>query len=258
MAPLARVVALVTGAAQGLGRATALRFVEQGARVVLADLPSSGAARLAQELGPNAAFAPVDVTSEADVEAALDLAQRTFQSEVNVAVNCAGILVASKTVGKKGPHKLNDFLKVLTVNVAGTFNVCRLAAARMRATAPDAAGQRGVLVNTASIAAFDGQSGQAAYAASKGAVAALTLPMARDLSEFGIRVVTIAPGMFETQMMTETVPAAAREVLAQQVPFPKRLGRPEEFAALVQVAVESPYLNGEVVRLDGSLRLGFK
>jgi 3-hydroxyacyl-CoA dehydrogenase/3-hydroxy-2-methylbutyryl-CoA dehydrogenase len=256
MPPVNRVVALVTGAAQGLGRATASRLVQHGARVVLVDLPKSGADAVAKELGPNATFAPADVTSEADVEAALDAARTAFGSEVTAAVNCAGVLLAARTLGRRGTHSLDDFLRVLRVNVGGTFNVCRLAAARMAALPlpEDGSGERGVIVNTASIAAFEGQAGQCAYAASKGAVAALTLPMARDLSSHGIRVVTLAPGTFETPMMKD-VPPAAREALAAGVPFPKRLGRPDEFAALVQFAIEHPYLNGEVIRLDGALRL---
>jgi len=221
----------------------------------MADLPSSGCEVVAKELGPCAVYAPVDVTSEVDVAAALDLAEREFGSNVNLAVNCAGVLIASKLLGKKGPHDLQHFLKLMTINVGGTFNVCRLAAARM-ATNPTAEGaERGVIINTASVAAFDGQMGQCAYAASKGAVASMTLPMARDLSGFGIRVVTVAPGIFLTPMMSSTVPQAARDALAKMVPFPKRLGDPDEFAQFVQFAVENQYLNGEVVRLDGSLRM---
>eukprot|EP00996_Jenningsia_fusiforme_P001397 NODE_2283_length_1241_cov_30.463926_g2079_i0.p1 GENE.NODE_2283_length_1241_cov_30.463926_g2079_i0~~NODE_2283_length_1241_cov_30.463926_g2079_i0.p1 ORF type:complete len:260 (-),score=56.19 NODE_2283_length_1241_cov_30.463926_g2079_i0:341-1120(-) len=256
--PLANCVALVTGAAQGLGRAAATRFAQSGARVVLVDMNADAGSAFAKELGSNVVFAPADVTSESDINAALDLAERNFGSNVNAAINCAGMLIASRVLGKKGPHSLETFMKSLQVNVGGTFNVCRLAAARMAAGPADSDGERGVLINTASIAAFDGQIGQCAYAATKGAIASLTLPMARDLSSSGIRVLTIAPGIFLTPMMMETVPTKARDALAELVPFPPRLGNPEEFATLAEFLITHKYMNGEVVRVDGSLRMPHK
>jgi len=245
-----QVVALITGGGSGLGHATASRFVSQGAKVVLADLRGEEAA---EALGENAAFARCDVTDEADVAAALDLAEARFGT-VNVVVNCAGIAIAQKVLSSKGPHPLDAFQKILMVNVAGTFNVIRLAAARMATTHPNDGGERGVIVNTASVAAFDGQIGQAAYSASKGAIVGMTLPMARDLAPLGIRVVTIAPGVFETPMMD----GAKEEVktgLAASIPFPKRFGRPDEFGALVESVILNLYLNGEVLRLDGAVRM---
>ena len=248
-----QVVALITGGGSGLGHATASRFVRQGAKVVLADLRGEEAA---EALGENAAFARCDVTNEDDVNAALDLAEARFGS-VNVVVNCAGIAIAQKVLSSKGPHPLDAFQKILTVNVAGTFNVIRLAAVRMAASHPNDGGERGVIVNTASVAAFDGQIGQAAYSASKGAIVGMTLPLARDLAPQGIRVCTIAPGIFATPMLAG-LPEKARMALEQLVPFPSRLGDPDEYGLMVQQIVENAMLNGETIRLDGALRMPAK
>ncbi len=245
-----QVVALITGGGSGLGHATASRFVSQGAKVVLADLRGEEAA---EALGANAAFARCDVTSEADVNAALDLAEARFGT-VNVVVNCAGIAIAQKVLSSKGPHPLDAFQKILMVNVAGSFNVIRLAAVRMAGSHPNEGGERGVIVNTASVAAFDGQIGQAAYSASKGAIVGMTLPLARDLAPQGIRVCTIAPGIFATPMLAG-LPEKARLALEQLVPFPSRLGDPDEYGLMAQQIVENPMLNGETIRLDGALRM---
>eukprot|EP01012_Entosiphon_sulcatum_P056552 TRINITY_DN80247_c0_g1_i1.p2 TRINITY_DN80247_c0_g1~~TRINITY_DN80247_c0_g1_i1.p2 ORF type:complete len:264 (-),score=49.40 TRINITY_DN80247_c0_g1_i1:109-879(-) len=252
--PLRNFVALVTGAASGLGKATATRFVRQGGRVVIVDLPASQGKQVAAELGDRAVFAPADVTNEEHVKQALDLAEKTFGESINVAVSCAGIARAVKVLGKNGPHPFDVFAQTLQINTFGTFNIARLSAARIAARAPDAGGQRGVIVNTASVAAYDGQIGQVAYAASKGAVVAMTLPMARDLAPNGIRVNTIAPGIMMTPMMAG-LPQKAQDSLAQLVPFPPRLGDPDEYAQLVEAIVLNRYLNGEVIRLDGSLRM---
>uniref|UniRef100_A0A8C3VX47 3-hydroxyacyl-CoA dehydrogenase type-2 n=1 Tax=Catagonus wagneri TaxID=51154 RepID=A0A8C3VX47_9CETA len=248
-------VAVITGGASGLGLATARRLVEQGAAAVLLDLPSSDGETQAKKLGKSCAFAPADVTSEKDVQAALTLAKEKF-GRVDVAVNCAGIAVASKTYNlkKSQVHTLEDFQRVLNVNLTGTFNVIRLVAGEMSQNEPDQGGQRGVIINTASIAAFEGQVGQAAYSASKGGIVSMTLPIARDLAPMGIRVVTIAPGLFGTPLLT-TLPDKVRNFLASQVPFPRRLGDPAEYAHLVQAIIENPLLNGEVIRLDGAIRM---
>jgi len=254
---LSSTVALVTGAASGLGEATALRLARQGAAVVFADLPrtSDRMAQLIAELpsGSRATHAEVDVTSAEDVSRALDLAESSFGG-VNCVVSCAGIAVASKTVSKKGAHSLENFSRVLHVNTTGTFNVLRLASERMAAHEAGPDNQRGVIVNTASIAAYDGQIGQAAYAASKGAIVGMTLPVARDLSCYGIRVVTIAPGLFKTPLLAG-LPEKVQNELAATVPNPSRLGNPGEFAHLVQSIVENNMINGEVIRLDGALRM---
>jgi len=251
---LQSIVALVTGGASGLGRATAERFARQGARVVICDLPGSPGAEVAAGIGDNALFVECDITNEAQVGAALDAARARFGQDVQVAVNCAGIAIGARTLTKKGPHDLALFQKVLAVNVAGTFNVIRLCAARMAEMAPNAGGERGVFVNTASVAAFDGQIGQAAYSASKGAIVGMTLPIARDLAGNGIRVCTIAPGLFKTPMMAG-LPDAVQTQLASQVPFPQRLGDPDEYAQLAAHIVANGMLNGEVIRLDGALRM---
>lgn len=249
-------VALVTGGASGLGRATAEGLVTAGARVVLADLASSDGAAVAEGLGDAARFVPTDVTSEDDVARALDAADAL--GGARVVVSCAGIVLAQRVLGRSGVHALDAFRRVVDVNLVGTFNVVRLAAERMLALdplGPDPDGEeRGVVVQTASVAAFDGQVGQAAYAASKAGVAGLTLPLARDLAQHRIRVMTIAPGIFRTPMMA-SLPEAAQESLGAQVPHPSRLGRPEEYAHLVRAIVENPMLNGEVVRLDGAIRM---
>jgi NAD(P)-dependent dehydrogenase (short-subunit alcohol dehydrogenase family) len=244
-------VALVTGGASGLGLATAQRLVAGGARVVVVDLASSPGAEAAARLGSSARFAPADVTDESAVAAALDTA--TELGTLRVAVNCAGIGTPGRVLGKRGVLPLADFANVVQVNLIGTFNVIRLAAERI-ATAEPLDGERGVIVNTASIAAFDGQVGQAAYAASKGGVVGLTLAVARDLADKLIRVVTIAPGLFKTPML-EGLPEDAQASLGAQVPHPNRLGEPDEYAQLAEHIILNPMLNGEVIRLDGALRM---
>ena len=246
-------VFLITGGASGLGAATARFFAAQGAFLVLADLDRSAGEKLAAELGPSSRFALTDVTSENDAHAAIDLAREAF-GHLHGLINCAGIAPSEKVVGRNGPHRLESFAKVININLVGTFNMIRLAAASIAQEEPNADGERGVIVNTASIAAFDGQIGQAAYAASKGGVAALTLPIARELARSGIRVVTIAPGIFETPMMA-AFPQEVQDALAKSVPFPQRLGHPEEFAMLARHIIENAMLNGETIRLDGALRM---
>ncbi|CAL1529098.1 unnamed protein product [Lymnaea stagnalis] len=252
---LKNVVGLVTGGASGLGRATVERFVREGAKVVLCDLPNSKGKELATALGENCIFAPTDVSSEQDVSKALEIAKDKF-GRLDAAINCAGIGVAFKTYNfnKKKPHELEDFVKVLKVNTVGTFNVIRLSVGLIGDNHPNADGQRGVIVNTASVAAYDGQMGQAAYSASKGAIVGMTLPIARDLASQGIRVVTIAPGLFDTPLLA-SLPEKIRKFLASTIPFPARLGLPDEYAHLVQCIIENPLLNGEVIRLDGALRM---
>ncbi|MGM9473041.1 3-hydroxyacyl-CoA dehydrogenase [Pseudarthrobacter sp. YS3] len=263
-------VALITGGASGLGAATARRLFDAGASVVLIDLPSSAGAAFAAELngtgssgggtaGRTAVFVPADVTDEAQVQAAVDTAAKL--GPLRIVVNCAGIATPGKVLGREGVLPLDSFSRVIQVNLIGTFNVLRLAAAAMVATEPVSTGlggpERGVIINTASVAAFDGQIGQAAYAASKGAVAAMTLPLARELARSLVRVVTIAPGIFETPMMA-TLSQAAQDSLGQQVPHPSRLGKPAEYANLVAHIVENAMLNGETIRLDGAIRMGPK
>lgn len=240
---------IVTGAASGLGAATAQLLASQGAKVVIADVNLAGEA-LAQTLG--GAFVRCDVSSEDDGRAVVAAARAL--APLRVLVNCAGIAPAVKTLGKEGPHALDVFERVLRVNLLGTFNMIRLAAAEMSAQAPLADGERGVIINTASVAAFDGQMGQAAYSASKGGVVGMTLPIARDLSRNGIRVMTIAPGIFETPMLLG-MPQEVQDALGKMVPFPSRLGRPSEYAALAAHIVANPMLNGEVIRLDGAIRM---
>jgi NAD(P)-dependent dehydrogenase (short-subunit alcohol dehydrogenase family) len=246
---------LVSGASSGLGAACAKRLVAAGGNAVLADVNERGA-ELAKELGAAARFQRTDVTDEASTQAAVALAVDTFGS-LHGAITCAGILGAARVVGKEGPHELALFARVIQVNLVGTFNVVRLAAAAMAANSPNAEGERGVLITTASVAAFDGQIGQAAYSASKGGVASMTLPIARELAKLGIRIVSIAPGVFETPMVS-ALTDAARQSLAAQVPFPPRLGRPSEYAALAQHILENPMLNGETIRLDGAIRMAAK
>jgi NAD(P)-dependent dehydrogenase (short-subunit alcohol dehydrogenase family) len=262
---LQKATALVTGGASGLGEATVRMLATNGANVIILDLNEERGQALAAELGETVRFLKTDVTSEADVQAAVNLAVTTFGS-LNITVNCAGIAEARKTLGKVegvyGAHSLAVFQKVVTINLIGTFNVIRLAALAMETNPPgDNAsgfeGERGVIINTASVAAYDGQMGQAAYSASKGGIVGMTLPIARDLARSGIRVMTIAPGLFETPLM-QSLPEEARLSLGQQVPFPSRLGRPAEYAMLVKSILENPMLNGEVIRLDGAIRMGPK
>lgn len=258
-------VALVTGGASGLGAATARRLFDDGASVVLVDLPSSAGAALAEELnasgtpGRSAVFSPADVTSESEVQSAVDAAVRL--GPLRILVNCAGIATPGKVLGRDGVLPLEAFTRVVQVNLIGTFNVLRLAAAAMTATEPATSAlggpERGVIINTASVAAFEGQIGQPAYAASKGAVAAMTLPLARELARSLVRVVTIAPGIFETPMMAG-LPQEAQDSLGAQVPHPSRLGKPDEYANLVAHIVDNAMLNGETIRLDGAIRMGPK
>ena len=247
------VKAIVTGGASGLGRATATRLLAAGGRVALVDRAASAGADVAKEMGARAAFTPADVTSADEVTAAIAKATAHLGG-VNVLVNCAGIGTAMKTVGRGGPAKLEEFTRVIQVNLIGTFNCIRLVAAEMAKETPGENGERGVVINTASVAAFDGQIGQAAYSASKGGIVGMTLPVARDLAELGIRVVTIAPGIFETPLLG-TLPDTVRASLAKQVPFPQRLGQPDEYAALAVHIIENQMLNGETIRLDGAIRM---
>jgi NAD(P)-dependent dehydrogenase (short-subunit alcohol dehydrogenase family) len=239
--------ALVAGGASGLGAATARRLAAGGARVTIADLNAERGEALAAELG--AGFAACDVTDADQVEAAVRAA-----GELRISVCCAGVGWAEKTAGRRGPHSFEPFQTVITVNLIGTFNVLRLAAAAMLGNEPDGEGERGVCINTASIAAYDGQIGQLAYSASKGGIVGMTLPAARDLAQAGIRVVTIAPGLFDTPLLAG-LPEEARAALGEQVPHPHRLGRPDEYGELAAHIVANPMLNGEVIRLDGALRM---
>jgi NAD(P)-dependent dehydrogenase (short-subunit alcohol dehydrogenase family) len=244
---------LVSGGASGLGEATARQLVKEGARVVIADLNQERGIALAEELGEAARFSPTDVTQEESVRAAVGVAVDAFGA-LNGAVSCAGIGTPGKVLGKEGPHSLEVFAKVIQVNLIGTFNVLRLSAEAMALNPTDDGGERGAVVNTASVAAFEGQIGQVAYAASKGGVVGLTLPSARELARHGIRVVTLAPGLFDTPLMAG-LPEKARISLGEQVPFPSRLGYPEEYADLVLHVLGNRMINGEVIRLDGALRM---
>ncbi|WP_338873394.1 3-hydroxyacyl-CoA dehydrogenase [Spirosoma sp. SC4-14] len=252
--------ALVTGGASGLGEATTRLLAANGANVVIVDLNEDRGHNLADELGNKVRFVKANVTDEDDVQAAVNLAVETFGG-LHINVNCAGIAEARKTVGKVdgvyGAHSLAVFQKVVSINLIGTFNVLRLAALAMEHNEPNAEGERGVIINTASVAAYDGQIGQAAYSASKGGIVGMTLPIARDLARSGIRVMAIAPGLFETPLLAG-LPEEARLSLGQQVPFPSRLGRPTEYALLAKSIIENPMLNGEVIRLDGAIRMAPK
>ncbi len=246
-------VFLVTGGASGLGAGTASLLAAQGAQVVLADMKAADGAALAAALGSQARFVETNVASEESARAAIDATIAAF-GRLDGLVNCAGIVHGEKVVGRDGVHSLDAFRRVIDVNLVGTFNMIRLAAGAMANNPPNAGGERGVIVNTASVAAYEGQLGQAAYAASKGGIVALTLPVARELARSGIRVMTIAPGIMETPMLLGMAPEV-QEALGKMVPFPSRLGRAEEFASLVAHIFENPYLNGEVIRLDGAIRM---
>ena len=243
---------IVTGGASGLGEATVRAIVAAGGKVVIADVNADAGNAIAKELG-QVRFIKTDVTSEADGKAAVDLALKEFGGLQGL-INCAGVAIGEKTVGKDGPHALASFTRVIGINLIGTFNMIRLAADAMSKAQPNAGGERGVIVNTASVAAYDGQIGQAAYSASKGGIVGMTLPIARDLSRSGIRVVTIAPGIFETPMLLG-MPKDVQDALGKLVPFPSRLGRPAEYAALARHIIENEMLNGETIRLDGAIRL---
>ena len=249
-------VFLVTGGASGLGGATARMLVAGGGKVVIADLKEAEGNALATELGANARFARTDVTDEASAKAAVAAALDAFGALHGV-INCAGIVHGEKIVGKEGPHALASFVRTININLVGSFNVSRLAADAMSRNAPNAGGERGIIVFTASVAAFDGQVGQPAYSASKAGLVGMTLPFARELARYGIRVMTIAPGIFQTPMMGQIPPDIA-ESLGKMVPFPPRLGRPEEFASLVGEIIRNEMLNGEVIRLDGAIRMAPK
>ena len=247
---------IVTGGASGLGGATARLLVEGGGKVLIADLKEQEGAALVRELGGSARFARTDVTDEASGKAAVAAALDAFGA-IHGLINCAGVVHGERILGKEGIHSLSSFARVVNINLNGSFNMTRLAAEQMAKNAPTAGGERGVIVYTASVAAFDGQIGQLAYAASKAALVGLTLPVARELARIGVRVMTIAPGIFETPMMGQIPPEYA-ESLGKMVPFPPRLGRPGEFASLVAQIIGNEYLNGEVIRLDGSIRMAPK
>lgn len=248
------VIALISGGASGLGAGTAERFAECGARVLILDRDKEMGESLASKLGAQARFIKADVASEADIQRALEYAAAEFGA-LNVLINCAGVGLAMRTTSSRGPHSLAAFETVIRINLIGTFNVIRLASAVMADNAPAESGERGVIVNTASVAAYEGQIGQAAYAASKGGIIGMTLPIARDLARYGIRVCTIAPGIFDTPLLG-SLPEAVRKSLGSQMPFPQRLGQPSEYARLAQQIVENAMLNGETIRLDGALRMG--
>jgi NAD(P)-dependent dehydrogenase (short-subunit alcohol dehydrogenase family) len=249
-------VFVVTGGASGLGAGTARMIVAAGGKVVLADVNKSAGEALAAELGANARFVETDVANEASARNAIETARSVFGG-LHGLVNCAGIAPAEKVVGRDGIHKLASFSRVITINLIGSFNMIRLAAEVMSQSEPNAAGERGVIVSTASVAAYDGQIGQVAYAASKGGVVAMTLPIARELARSGIRVMTIAPGIFETPMLMG-MPPEVQDALGKMVPFPSRMGKPAEYAALVRHICENSMLNGEVIRLDGAIRMAPK
>jgi NAD(P)-dependent dehydrogenase (short-subunit alcohol dehydrogenase family) len=245
-------VFIVTGGASGLGGATTAMLARAGGKVIIADVQADKGEALARDLGSDARFIKCDVTSEADGQAVV--AAATALGTLRGLVNCAGVAIGEKTVGRDGPHTLASFSRVIGINLIGSFNMIRLAAAAMTTQEPTAEGERGVLINTASVAAFDGQIGQVAYSASKGGIVAMTLPIARDLSRSGIRCVTIAPGIFETPMLLG-MPQEVQDSLGKQVPFPSRLGKPAEYANLVAAILGNVMLNGETIRLDGAIRL---
>jgi 3-hydroxyacyl-CoA dehydrogenase / 3-hydroxy-2-methylbutyryl-CoA dehydrogenase len=249
-------VAIVTGGASGLGEACARRFALEGANIGILDVDEEKGNRLAAELGAQAIYCRTDVTGEQSVQAALDRTVAEFDG-IQVVINCAGVGTAAKVLGKKGPMALEHFNRVVQINLVGTLNVIRLAAAKIIENTPNPDGEKGVVINTASAAAFDGQIGQAAYSASKAGVVGMTLPIAREFADYGIRVMTIAPGLFKTPML-ESLPEKVQAALGQMVPFPKRLGKPSEFARLAGDIVKNPMLNGETIRLDGAIRMAAK
>ncbi|MCY1290615.1 putative oxidoreductase [compost metagenome] len=249
-------VFLVSGGGSGLGLATAQSLLASGGKVVLVDINAEQGAARAEELGANARFAKADISREDDARQAIAVALEAFGA-IHGLVNCAGVAPAEKVLGRNGAHGLDSFARAININLVGTFNMLRLAAEAMEKNQPDAGGERGVIINTASVAAFDGQIGQAAYSASKSGVVGMTLPIARELARYGIRVMTIAPGIFETPMMAG-MPQEVRDSLGASVPFPSRLGRPDEFAALARHIVENSMLNGETIRLDGAIRMAAK
>jgi NAD(P)-dependent dehydrogenase (short-subunit alcohol dehydrogenase family) len=247
------VVAFVTGGASGLGEASILELVKNGAKAIIVDVDAEKGEKLAANIGANALFVKTDITSEADVRQAIQKAIDAF-GKINVVINCAGVVNPGKLIGRKGPLPLEGFNKVLQINLVGTLNVIRLAVEQMMNNTPGEEGERGVIINTASIAAFEGQIGQVAYSASKAGIVGMTLPIAREISDYGIRIVTIAPGIFETPMMAG-LPPAVKEDMAETVPFPRRLGRPVEFAKTALHIIENIMLNGCCIRLDGALRM---
>ncbi|EDL65558.1 3-hydroxyacyl-CoA dehydrogenase [Bacillus sp. SG-1] len=246
-------IAIVTGGASGLGESTVRQIIKQGGKAAILDLSEERGQSLVGELGEKAIFVKTDVTSEKEVTNAIQIAVESFGS-INAVVNCAGIGVASKLLSRKGIHSLDLFTKVISINLIGSFNVIRLASHQMSKNEPNEHGERGVIINTASVAAFEGQIGQAAYSASKGGIVGMTLPIARELASYGIRVMTIAPGLFHTPMF-ESLPAEAIDSLGKMVPFPPRLGQPSEYALLVESIITNPMLNGETIRLDGGIRM---
>jgi NAD(P)-dependent dehydrogenase (short-subunit alcohol dehydrogenase family) len=250
------VVALVTGGASGLGEASILELVKKGAKVVVIDVDADKGEKLAANIGANAIFVKTDVTSETDVRQTIQRAVDAF-GKINVVINCAGVVNPGKLMGRKGPLPLDAFNKVLQINLVGTLNVIRLAVEQMMNNKPDEDGEKGVIINTASIAAFEGQIGQVAYSASKAGIVGMTLPIAREISDYGIRIVTIAPGIFETPMMAG-LPSAVKEDMAKTVPFPRRLGKPLEFAKMVLHIIDNVMMNGCCIRLDGALRMSPK
>lgn len=245
--------AIVTGGASGLGEATVRKIIKGGGKAVILDQSIENGEQVQNELGNNVLFLQADVTNEEEVQASLNKAE-IFMNGLNTVINCAGIAIAEKVIGRNGTHDLSLFSKVIHVNLIGTFNVIRLAAEKMRNNEINEHNERGVIINTASVAAFEGQIGQAAYSASKGGIVGMTLPIARELARYGIRVMAIAPGLFHTPLF-DSLPEEARNSLGKMVPFPSRLGYPEEYAQLVQSILENPMLNGETIRLDGAIRM---
>lgn len=250
------VVAFVTGGASGLGQASILELVKKGAKAVIVDIDADQGEKMAADIGTNAIFTKADTTSEPDIRQAIQKAVAAF-GKINVVVNCAGVINAGKLVGKKGPLPLDAFNKVLQINLVGTLNVIRLTVEQMMNNTPDEEGEKGVIINSASIAAFDGQVGQVAYSASKAGMIGMTLPIAREICDHGMRIVTVAPGIFDTPMMAG-LPPVVKEDMAKMVPFPKRLGKPVEFARMAMHIIENTMLNGCCIRLDGALRMPAK